>query len=285
MTATIIESAAAPGTADRKAPARRTPEGYRVTLPRVIRSEWIKLRSLRSTVYTLLAAVGIMLGFGALFAYLTTTGEADGGPGPQGVFDATATSLGGVNLAQLAIGVLGVLLVTGEYSTGMIRASLAAVPQRLPVLWAKLAVFTAIATATMVAASLAAFLIGQAILSGEGTQTDLGEPGVARAVVGAGLYLAGVGVLGVALGSVLRSTAGAIATLFGVLLVLPIFGQLLPASFADAMQYLPSNAGQAVMAVQQGADSLAPWTGFGVFATYLAAAIVAAAVLLQRRDA
>ena len=187
-------------------------------------------------------------------------------------------------LAQLAIGVLGVLLISGEYSTGMIRATLAAVPKRLPVLWAKAGVFSVVAAVLMIAASFAAFLGGQALLGSHGT--TLAGAGVTRAVVGAGLYLTVVGLLGIALGFIIRNTAGAIATLFGVLLVLPVLGEVLPSTWAKHITpYLPSNAGQAVMSVHQAPGDLAPWTGFAVFCCYAAAAIIAGAVLLRRRDA
>jgi ABC-type transport system involved in multi-copper enzyme maturation permease subunit len=259
-------------------------EHHEVTQGRVLASEWIKLRSLRSTVYTLLAAIVMTIGLGMLFAGVMANRWAQLDPAELARFDPAGVSLRGVFLAQLAIGVLGVLLISGEYSTGMIRATLAAAPKRLPVLWAKAGLFAVVAAVLMIAASFAAFLGGQALLGSH--STTLGATGVARAVIGAGLYLTVVGLLGVGLGFIIRNTAGAIATLFGVLLVLPVLGEVLPSTWAKHITpYLPSNAGQAVMSVHQAPGELAPWTGFAVFCGYAAASIIAAAILLKRRDA
>jgi ABC-2 type transport system permease protein len=258
--------------------------GPGVTQARAVSSEWIKLRSLRSTVYTLVASVGITVGLSVLFCWLSvarlshTGGRLDTDP--------ITLSLRGALLAQLAIGVLGVLLITGEYSTGMIRATVAAVPRRLPVLWAKLGLFAVVATVTSVVAALVAFLSGQAILSTKNVGASLSDPGALRAVLGAGLYLAVVGLLGMALGFIIRNTAGAITTLFAILLVLPVLGEVLPADWVGhVVPYLPSDAGQAIMRIGADPNSLAPWTGFGLFVGYTAVAVVVAAVLLRRRDA
>jgi ABC-type transport system involved in multi-copper enzyme maturation permease subunit len=234
--------------------------------------------------YTLLAAIVMTVGLGMLFSGVMANRWDRLDARELARFDPAGVSLRGVFLAQLAIGVLGVLLITGEYSTGMIRATLSAVPARLPVLWAKAAVFSAVAAVLMIAASFAAFLGGQALLGSHGT--TLAGAGVTRAVLGAGLYLTVVGLLGVGLGFIIRNTAGAIATLFGILLVLPVLGEVLPSSWAThIVPYLPSNAGQAVMSVHQATGDLAPWTGFGVFCGYAAAVLVAGAILLKRRDA
>ncbi|MDT5026308.1 MAG: type transport system permease protein [Micromonosporaceae bacterium] len=257
---------------------------HKVTQGRVLVSEWIKLRSLRSTVYTLLAAIVMTVGLGMLFSGVMANRWAQLDPQELARFDPTGVSLRGVFLAQLAIGVLGVLLISGEHSTGMIRATLSAVPKRLPVLWAKVGVFSVVAAVLMTAASFLAFLGGQALLGSHGT--TLAAAGVVRAVVGAGLYLTVVGLLGIGLGFIIRNTAGAIATLFGLLLVLPILGEVLPSTWSQhVVPYLPSNAGQAIMSIHQAPGDLAPWTGFAVFCGYAAAAIIAAAILLKRRDA
>jgi ABC-2 type transport system permease protein len=257
-----------------------------VTLARVVRSEWIKFRSLRSTVYTLLAAVALMVGLGLLFCYGVETHWAEHGFRDRANFDPTLVSERGMFLGQLAVGVLGVLFMSGEYATGMIRASLAAVPKRLPVLWAKALVFGLVAWAVMSAAAFTVFFGGQRILMTQHIGAGIGDPGVLRAVAGTGLYLAVVGILGLALGTILRSTAGAIATLFGILLVLPVLGEVLPASWGDHITpYLPSNAGQAVMAVRPDSGTMAPWTGFALFCGYTVVCLGVAAVLLRRRDA
>ncbi|MGR6974688.1 ABC transporter permease [Streptomyces cynarae] len=257
-----------------------------VTQLRVIRSEWIKLRSLRSTLFTLLAAVVAMVGLGCVFSYFTAHRWDELPPQERLAFDPTLVSLRGFFLAQLAVGVLGVLVMSGEYATGMIRASLAAVPRRLPVLWAKALVYAVVAWVLMTGAALAAFLLGQAALSGRHLGTSLSAPGVLRAVLGAGLYLTVVGLIGVALGALVRNTAGGIATLFAVLLVLPVLAQALPSSWLDAINpYLPSTAGQGLVHVQQQPHTLAPWAGFAVFCLYALATLAGAAVTLRRRDA
>jgi ABC-type transport system involved in multi-copper enzyme maturation permease subunit len=182
--------------------------------------------------------------------------------------------------------VLGVLVVTGEYSTGMIRASLSAAPTRLPVLWAKTIVFAAVTFVVTTVSSFVAFFGGQAFLSSQHIQTSLAAPGVFRAVLGCGLYLTVVGLLGVALGWIVRHTAGAIASVFGLLLVLPALGDALPDTLAPHITpYLPSNAGQQLVAVHSEVGMLAPWAGFAVFCAYLVVGIVVAVVLLKRRDA
>ncbi|MCW2599839.1 MAG: putative transporter transrane protein [Frankiales bacterium] len=258
----------------------------RVTQARVMRSEWTKVRSLRSTVFSLLAAVAFVIGLSLLVPTVTVAHWSSRTAAEAATFDPTTRSLAGVFLAQLAIGVLGVLLITGEYATGMVRATFAAVPTRLPVLWGKAAVFAGVTLALTVPAVLAAFLIGQSIFSSKSIQTDLGQPGVVRAVLGAALYLTAVGVLGLGLGALLRNTAAAISTLFGLLFVLPIIVHFLPTSFSDAVdKYLPSSAGQAITHVTADPLSLSPWTGFAVFCLYAVAALAAAAVSLRRRDA
>jgi ABC-2 type transport system permease protein len=276
MTAT-----AAPPTA---APMQQRPT-IRVTQPRVISSEWIKLRSLRSTWFSFAAALVVAIGLGILFSALRGHdihihgGEIIG-------FDPTELSLRGMFLAQLAVGVLGVLFVTGEYSTGMIRASLSAVPRRVPVFVAKLVVFSAVTFVVATAASLIAFLGGQAALHSYHLGVSLSSPGAARAVIGGGLYLTLVGVIALGCGFALRNTGGAIATLFGLLLVLPILGGALPASWqVHVNKYLPMNAGTAIMTTGHHSDSLPPWQGIGVFALYAVAALAIGLSVLRRHDA
>jgi ABC-2 type transport system permease protein len=262
------------------------PSSARVTQVRVLHSEWVKLRTLRSTFYTLLAAVIALIGFGALFCAVTANRWPHMRAAEQATFDPTLTSLRGYFLAQLAVGVLGVLVITGEYATGMIRATLSAVPRRLPMLWAKALLFAAVTWVLMTAGAVIAFLVGQAILSSQHIGTSLSAPGATRMVLGVGLYLTVVGLLGVAVGTLIRNTAGGIATVFGLLLVLPALAEALPASWNDNISpYLPSNAGQALIALHQEPHTLAPWTGILVFLLYALAALLAAAVTLKRRDA
>jgi ABC-type transport system involved in multi-copper enzyme maturation permease subunit len=261
----------------------------KVTQVRVLRSEWIKFRTLRSTFYTLVAAVVAMVGFGLLFSWGLSSrlGER----GARHIDDAKVLAvtlpLRGYFIAQLAVGVLGVMVISGEYSTGMIRASLAAVPKRLPVLWAKAAVFSVVVLVLTTVTSFVAFFGGESILSSQHVQATLSTPGALRIVFGVGLYLTVVGLLSVALGALIRNTAGAIAAVFGLLLVLPVLGEVLGLTSwgKDVPKYLPSNAGQALLAVTPDPGGLGPWTGFGFFCAYTAAVMVAAAVLLKRRDA
>jgi len=189
----------------------------RVTLPRVIASEWTKLRSLRSTWWTLLIAVVAMIGLSALFATSIAAAGVDGfGPGgPLAALDGVAISLNGVMLAQLAFGILGVLMITGEYGSGTITASLAAVPQRWPLLAAKTVILTGLTLTVGLAASLSAFSIGQGLLAGSGMEVALSDPDVSRAVGGAGVYLTLVTILGLGLGALLRHRAGGFAVLTG----------------------------------------------------------------------
>ncbi|MGF7238280.1 MAG: ABC transporter permease [Frankia sp.] len=273
-------------TATGAAATHRSPVRPRVTQARVVRSEWTKLRSLRSTLFTLLAAVIFVVGLGILISWGRASHWNQEGPGDRLGFDPTNTSLAGTYLAQLAIGVLGVLAFSGEYATGMIRATLGAVPKRLPVLWAKAGVFAVVTFVLMTVAAFVAFLGGQAMLSSKHIQTTLSHPGVLTAVIGAGLYLTVVGLLGVALGALLRSTAGGIATLFGILLVLPLIVHFLPSNWSRHIdKYLPSNAGQSIINVVHDPSTMRPWNGFFLFLGYAVIAVVAAAFVLVRRDA
>jgi ABC-2 type transport system permease protein len=255
-----------------------------VTQLRAIKSEWIKLRSLRSTFWSFVTAGAFVIGLGLLFSSV----EAHNMRGADFVsgFDATQVSLRGAFLAQLAIGVLGVMAVTGEYSTGMIRATLSAVPRRLPVLWAKLAVFAVAVFVAMGISSLIAFEIGQAALANTHHSVTLASPGALRAVVGTALYLSALALFAIGLGFLIRNTAGAIAALFGLLLVLPILAQALPGHWAaDVTKYLPMPAGTSITGTVQDPTLLSPWSGLGVFCAYAVAAIAAGAVMLKRRDA
>ena len=273
-------------TADRPAPAAAPASHGRVTQSRVLRSEWIKLRTLRSTFYTLLTAMVALIGLGALFSAFTASHWPSMSPGERAHFDPALTSLRGYFLAQLAVGVLGVLMISGEYATGMIRASLAAVPRRLPVLWAKAGLYAAVVWVLTTASALVAFLVGQSLMSSRHIGVSLGDPGVLRMVLGAGLYLTVVGLLGVAIGALIRNTAGGIATVFGLLLVVPVLAEALPTSWGNHVnQWLPSNAGQSLLTLHHEAHTLQPWTGFAVFCLYAVVALAGAALLLKRRDA
>ncbi|MER6287502.1 ABC transporter permease [Streptomyces sviceus] len=263
---------------------------HKVTGIRVLRSEWAKFWSLRSSWITLGVAVFLLVLFGAIASYTYSPGAATGGgPGPRGGSgdsDAVSLALTGVTFASLAVGVLGVLLAAGEYSTGMIRSTLTAVPRRLPVLWSKAAVIGPIVLVLTMLGALAAFQLGSPGLDGEKIALSLGDDGVLRSLSGAGVYLALVAVFGVALGMLVRSSAGAIAILVGTLLILPGLATLLPDSLYDSINpYFPSNAGSAVYALHQSSDSLSPGTGLAVFAGWVALTLAGAAYRLRRSDA
>jgi hypothetical protein len=176
-------------------------------------------------------------------------------------------------------------MMTSEYSTGLVSSTFAAVPRRLPVLGGKAAVFSVIALTVMVPTMLVGFFASQAILSSTNLQIGFGHSGVARAVLGAALYLTVAGLLGLGLGGIFRSTAAAVTSLTGILFVLPLLVTILPAGLSNNISpYLPGNAGRAIMSIAPQAHELSPWVGLGVFAVYALAAMAAAALLLVKRD-
>ena len=279
MTATMITERPVPA-------ARGTAVTYRLTFRGVLAGEWTKFWSLRSSWITLglsLLLIGA-LGTIAALAYSPATAGDVGPPGPLGPdgADAVTIAISGTTFASLALGVLGVLIGAGEYTTGLIRATLTAVPTRLPVLWAKALLFGPIAAIVGAAGALTAFAIGGPALAGETIAMGLGDDGVLRALLGAGLYLGLVGVLGVALGVLVRSSAGGIAILAGGLLILPGLAMLLPSDWYDAIEgYLPSNAGAEIMST----TSDRPWTGLAIFAGWVVVTLGAAAYRLAKTDA
>ncbi|GAB3936079.1 ABC transporter permease [Kribbella albertanoniae] len=263
------------------------PPQYRVTWRRVVRSEWAKLWSLRSTWITLGVAMVFLVAVGLIAAVQYKSQVGSGNPMDDDFTGATAVSLAlfGVNFAQLALGVLGVLVTAGEYSTGMIRSTLAAVPRRVPVLWAKSLIFGLVALVIGTIGVFAAFLFASGIVSGTDAAISLSDPGVLRSLLGAGLYLGLVGVLGAALGSLLRSVAGGISVLVGVLMMVSLLLALLPSSWQDNVgKYLPSTAGESIYALTHDAGSLSPTAGLLVFVGWIALALAGAAYRLVRRD-
>lgn len=263
-------------------------EGIHVSVPGIVQSEWIKFRSLRSSVWSLLVTLVLTVGLGLLFSAIRAHRYNQvGGHDARQAFDVISTSLRGTFLAQLAIGVLGVLVVTGEYSTGMIRSSLGAVPRRVPVLAAKALVFALVSFVLAEIATFLAFLVGQQALSSTHRQASLSTPHALQSVVGGGLYLTLIGLLGVGFGFILRNTAAAIGALVGVVLVLPILANALPDPYAtDVSKYLPLSVGdQLISSAHADPTLLAPWTGLAVLVGYVAVALVAGAIVLVRRDA
>ena len=259
------------------------PQG-RVTQARVIVSEWTKLRSVRSTRWALFTAVLATIGIAALACAIAAHHYAQMSPHDRAHFHPLEVNLAGVQLAQLAIGVLGVLEITAEYSTGMIRASFTAVPKRLPVLWAKAIVFGLTVLALMIPAALLAFLVGESLFARHHINIAFSHPGVARAAIGAALYLTVVGLFGLGLGAIVRNTAGGIAAFAGIMFVLPPLMNVLPTNWNNAASpYLPLAAGESILSITPG-NHLSPWVGLALFCGYAAAALAVAAVLLVRRD-
>lgn len=266
------------------------PAGRRAGFADLMRAEWTKLRSVRSTVWTLVTFVVVCIGFTALITWLTEShwsGPHAVSRDARAIADPVGFILGtGVGLGQLAICVLGVLIITSEYSTGVIRASLLAVPRRLPVLAAKAVVFAVLLLVVTEVVAFCSFFIGSAILQAH-VPVSLSGSGVTRAVVGAGLYLTVLGLFALAIGTMIRHTAGAIATAIGVVFVLPILSGLLPSSWgAHINAYLPEQAGTLITHTrEQSGDLLSPWQGFGVLCIWTVLALAVAAYLLERRDA
>jgi hypothetical protein len=257
--------------------------GYRpATFPNALLSEWTKIRTLRSTFFTLAATVAFVVGLGALISY-----ESAAHYSPQnGPWDPTSMSLSGLVIGQLTIAVLGVLAITGEYGTGMIRTSLAAVPRRGRLLAAKAAVFGAVAVVTGELVSWVAFFVGQVLISDHQPTASLSQPDVARAVVGGGLYIALIGLMAVAAGTILRYTAAAITAVIAVLFVLPGVLEALPNSWRLPVEkYWPTRAGAQILQVTRDANTLPAWLGFGELALFVAVLLALGYFLLQRRDA
>jgi len=252
----------------------------------VLRSEWTKARTVRSTLWTLVVAAVLGIGLGALISALAAQHYAHSSASARLLWDPTSVTANGLAIAQLAIGVLGVLLITSEYSTGAIGSTLAAVPRRQRLLAGKAVVVLALVFVVTEIIRFAAFFIGQALISGHAPTATLGQPGVLRALIGCGLYGALIGLLGLALGTILRSAAGAISVLVAVLFVLPGIAAALPESVEHTVEkFWPTQAGQQVDAVVRAAHTLSPWAGFGVFCLFVAIVSAIALVTMSRRDA
>jgi ABC-2 type transport system permease protein len=251
----------------------------------VAQMEWLKLRSVRSTWWTLLVFAAGMIGLSVLVMthqHWATMSAAD-----RASFDPTNDSFAGLVIGQLAIGVLGVLAVTSEFSSGMIRATFAAAPRRPLVLVAKAAVVTAVTLVAGEILAFAAFGIGQAVLQAPAPHATLGQPGVLSAVLLAGVYPALIGLIGLGLGVLIRHTAGAISAVVGVLFVLPLILVPLGTSIQNAAaQFMPMLiAENSLTAVKAVPHSLSPGVGFAVLCAYAAAALAAGGWALARRDA
>lgn len=285
---------------------RPLPSG-RYHLGDLARSEWTKLVSVRSTIWS--SALIVVLGVG--LSVMATAETRAHWATQQGRIDPTRLSLIGVDVAQLVIGVLGVLVITGEYGTGTIRATFSAAPRRPLVLAAKTAVFTVAAFVLSEVVAFASFFLGQAMLSAPAPHATLGTPGALRAVIGSGLYLCVIGLIALGLGLIVRHTAGAIGAFVGVLLIFPIIIAALPQSIVDAVQrYEPLQIGRIMITVRTlqlsaratitrvlptgahvtthaapGPPIFMPWAGFGVLCGYAVVVLAIGTVLLVHRDA
>jgi ABC-2 type transport system permease protein len=248
-----------------------------------LRSEFTKILSVRSTYWTLLGMLVVTVGFGALASYGISHGP--GGVGPQ--FDPTRQSLFGLYFSQLIIGALGVLVISSEFSTGMIRTTLSTMPRRGTVVAAKGVVFSVVAFVAGLVTCLASFFVGQALMGHDGT--SLAHPDVVRAVIGGALYLTACGLLAFGLGLIIRHTAGAISAVVALLFVVILLTQALPQSWQDHVdKWMPALAGGQIWATHAQLGStpvFSPWTGFAVLCMYAAIAVAAGALLFRKRDA
>jgi hypothetical protein len=253
-------------------------------LGNVIRSEWTKLRSVRSTLWISLITLLTTVVLGAAIC-ARWVAEFHAGHESRAGFDAALTSLTGIYLAQIAVGALGVLTTSSEYSTGMIRASLSAVPQRRSLFAVKGGVFAIAAFIGGELLSFTAFGIGQAVLHGAHAGLSLGTGTALRAAFGGGLYLTAVGLLGYGFGMLLRHSAGALSAFYGLLFASTAVIDLLPTRWRnDTIAYMPTNSGSQIFTTIQGHGALSPWAGIGVFCCYVAVILIAAFTVIGRRD-
>ncbi|MEU0533183.1 ABC transporter permease [Amycolatopsis tolypomycina] len=251
-----------------------------VSFSHSVRAEWIKLRSLRSTWYTLACLFTAGLGITAL----AMNAAAKDYPG-DGPWDPANRSLSSYIVAQLIIGVLGILVVTAEHATGQVQTSLLATPRRHRLLAAKVVVAVAVAAVAGQALMFAAFFLGQALLAGHAVpHATLGDPGVLSAVTGGGLYLAAIAVLAAGLGTIMRATAGALATLVGIIFLVPALAGLFPAWLHRLFFYWPTLGGSAVLKTVPDPDFPHPWVNLAGMCAGIAAVLAVAFVVFRRRD-
>ena len=263
------------------------PATGRAGLPGALRSEFTKLRSVRSTYWTLLALVVVSIGIGAAIS----AGSANQPHSPGDGFDATQVSLiAFFELGQLVIAVLGALAITSEYSTGMIRTSLTAMPRRGTVYAAKAAVFGAVALVVSLVTSFLAFFVGQAILHGT-VHATLSQQDVLRAIVGSALFVTVVGLIAFGVGAIIRHSAGAITTVIGMMFIIPIIVQVLPQTWRyDLIRFLPDSAGRviSITVMPSGGEVYHMWSAwpqFAVTAVYAVVLLAIGAYLFRKRDA
>jgi ABC-2 type transport system permease protein len=266
--------------------ARAVPPAlHRPGLPGALRSELTKILSVRSTYWTLLALALVSIGWSVLYCEGTVSHSA----GPEAVNAAFASLMGQVALGELVIVVLGALVITSEYSTGMIRTSLAVVPRRGVLYAAKAMAFAAVAFTISVVTSFVDFFVGQSILASKHLSTTLAQPGVLRAVLLSAAMVTVFGLLAYGTGALIRHTAGAITSILGVIFLIPLLAQALPPSwYSDLVRWLPG--GQALSPIASSAPSVSPhlfsaWGEFAVFSGYAIVLLALGAWSFVRRDA
>ena len=258
----------------------------RVSMKGLLGSEWTKLRTVRSTMWTLGATVLTGVAVSAIAMGVTRAHWATESAAAKAAFDPVAVSLVGVYLGgSLVLGILGILVVSSEYATGTIRATLAAEPRRPMMLAAKILVFTAVSLIIAEVTAFASFLLGQAILTSPAKHATLSSPDALRAVAGVGLFLCVSGLLALGIAAVVRHSAGAIGAYVFVMLVLPIIVAGLPSSIGnDIERFLPESVGS-VMINNPVPRAFGPWTEFAILCGYTAVMLALGMVLLVRRDA
>jgi ABC-2 type transport system permease protein len=276
-------------TITQQAPVLPAPSG-RAGFGGTLRSEFIKLRSVRSTYWTLLMLLVVSVGIGAAISAAVAADWSHPDPGaPPNIYDPTQISIAAlIYLGQLVIVVLGALVLTSEYSTGMIRTSLIAMPRRIVLYIAKAVAFAAVALAVSLATAFTAFYLGQALLASSHHSATLAGPGVLRAVIGSALYLTLCGLFAFAAGAIIRNTAATITAMIGLLFVIPVLVNMLPDSWwHEIVRWLPTSAGQAISATAGPQDPhlFSPWGQFTVFAVCTAALLVVGGILFRKRDA
>jgi ABC-2 type transport system permease protein len=250
----------------------------------LLRSEWIKLRSVRSTVWAYAVTIVAGIGFSAM---LGLTFSNSGLPATEQVSYAVQAATLGLVVAQLSVAVLGVLVISGEYSTGMIRSTLTAIPRRYPALLAKAVVFAAVTFVVGLVITFGSYFVSAPLMAARGAESSLGDPGVVQALVGGALFLTLIGVLSLGIGTVVRSGAGGIAAAIGLIMLAPIVFSLIPADWAaEVARYLPTAAGAALYSIPTaGSVGFEPWQGLAILLGWVVLTLGSGAALLTRRDA
>lgn len=273
----------------RQAPVLPAPSG-RAGFGGTLRSEFTKICSVRSTYQTLLVLLAVSVGIGAAISAWSASSWSTTPPADRTPLDATQLSMVALLvLGQLVIVVPGALVVTAEYSTGMIRTSLIAMPRRIVIYVAKAVAFAAVALVVSLVTAFTAFFLGQSLLASTHQNATLAGPGVLRAVIGSALYITLCGLFAFAAGAIIRNTAATITAMIGLLFVLPALVNWLP-GHDDLVRWLPASAARAISATNlsagpQNAHLFPPWGQFTVFAVYTAVLLVVGGILFCKRDA